>query len=91
MRKPPVQFDTATAMAYVGQAVQLELIMDEDEPPYWCCMHIVGLVLTKDGVWDFPYFMTMSLPPDGRTPSEVPFNDILSIRVADQIEGRSHG
>jgi hypothetical protein len=90
MHKSPIQFDTATAMAYVGQAVSMELYVDEDEPPYTCCKHIVGLVLPKDGVWDFPYFMTMSLTPDGRTPFEVPFDDILSIRIADQTEGRSH-
>jgi hypothetical protein len=91
MPKSPVQFDTSTAMAYVGQAVLMELYMDEDEPPYWCCKHIVGLVLPKDGVWDFPYFMTMSLTPDGRTPFEVPFNDILSIRVMQHRDRHGSG
>ena len=35
----------------------------------------------KEGVWDYPYFMAMSFISDGRTPSEIPFMDILTIRV----------
>jgi len=80
MRKP-VTLDAETAMSYVGESVLMELHMDEGEPPYWCCVHIVGVVLEKEGVWDYPYFMTMSFTSDGRTPSEIPFVDILTIRA----------
>ncbi|KJS28257.1 MAG: hypothetical protein VR76_07900 [Pseudomonas sp. BRH_c35] len=81
MRKPGITLDTQAAMAYIGESVLMELYMDEDEPPYWCCVHIVGVVLEKEGVWDYPYFMAMSFTSDGRTPSEIPFMDILTIRV----------
>ena len=80
MRKP-VTLDAEAAKAYIGQSVLLELHMDEDEPPYWCCVHIVGVVLEKEGVWDYPYFMAVSFVDDGRTPSEIPFVDILTIRA----------
>ncbi|MCG6540683.1 hypothetical protein MCB86_11430, partial [Pseudomonas sp. KSR10] len=78
MRKPGITLDTQAAMAYIGESVLMELYMDEDEPPYWCCVHVVGVVLEKEGVWDYPYFMAMSFTSDGRTPSEIPFMDILT-------------
>jgi hypothetical protein len=81
MRKPGITLDTQAAMGYIGESVLMELYMDEGEPPYWCCVHIVGVVLEKEGVWDYPYFMAMSFTSDGRTPSEIPFMDILTIRV----------
>lgn len=81
MRKPGITLDTQAAMAYIGESGLMELYMDEGEPPYWCCVHIVGVVLEKEGVWNYPYFMTMSFTSDGRTPSEIPFMDILTIRV----------
>ena len=83
--------DAATALTYIGQVALMELHMDECEPPYWCCMHIVGVVLAKDGVWDYPYFMTMSLVDDGRTPCEVPFVDILTIRAIRHRDRQSSG
>lgn len=80
MRRQPVGLTEDSAMAYLGQTVLMELDMAED-PSFWWLAHIIGIVLAKDGVWDYPYFLVLSHSSEGSTPLEVPFDDILAIRV----------
>ncbi|PNG14366.1 hypothetical protein [Stutzerimonas stutzeri] len=80
MRRQPVGLTEDSAMAYLGQTVLMELDMAED-PTFWWLAHIIGIVLAKDGVWDYPYFLVLSHSSEGSTPLEVPFDDILAIRV----------
>lgn len=88
MRKPPVQFDAATAFSYIGQPVLVELVWDGDPEPMWRFKHIVGVVLPVQGVNDIGYFLTVPVIGSADFPDETYFDSIRTIRTLPVIRSR---
>lgn len=82
-------FDVTEAVAYLGRTVLIELVWDEDPEPYWCCVHIAGLVLGLQGVYEHPHFMVFSVAKPQSYPDELFWSDIRTIRVLENRSNRS--
>lgn len=72
--------DVATAVAYLGKTVVVELQWDDEPQPHSYCVHVVGVVLPMEGVFDEAYFMIKGISDDSAYPGEMFFSDIRSIR-----------
>ncbi|MEL7561088.1 hypothetical protein [Stutzerimonas chloritidismutans] len=81
MRKPGVTLDTEAAMGYIGHTVLVELHWDDEPESYWYCLHIVGMMLPVEGVYEHGCFMTLELNAQDEFPNEVFFSNIRTIRV----------
>lgn len=73
--------ESEKAFGYVGQTVLVELIFDEEPEPYWMCLHVVGVVLPKEGVYEHAFFMVIDPTSKIRSPYEVYFSHIRTIRA----------
>jgi hypothetical protein len=73
--------DASTAQEYIGQTVLVELHWDDEPESYWYCLHIVGMVVPMEGVYDHGYFLTFDLNAQESHPNEVFFSDIRTIRA----------
>lgn len=82
-------FDVTEAVAYLGRTVLIELVWDEDPEPHWCCVHIAGLVLGLQGVYEHPHFMVFSVAKPQSYPDELFWSDIRTIRVLENRSNRS--
>ncbi|MBJ7548814.1 hypothetical protein JHC42_18430 [Pseudomonas sp. OA3] len=73
--------NASNAAQYVGQTALVELAWDDEPEPLWLFLHIVGVVLPFEGVYDQAYFMTLEMNDPGQFPNEVFFSDIRTIRA----------
>ena len=73
--------DASTAQDYIGQTVLVELHWDDEPESYWYCLHIVGVMLPVEGVYEHGCFMTLELNAQGEFPNEVFFSNIRTIRA----------
>ena len=76
-----VALDAATALGYIGQAVLVELVWDDDPEAIWRFKHIVGVVLPVEGVYEDGYFLTVPFNDSTDFPTEIFFNTIRTIRA----------
>ncbi|WP_313514072.1 hypothetical protein [Pseudomonas sp.] len=81
MTKRGITLDAATAFNYLSKTVLIELRWDDEPESYWCCEHIVGVVLPMEGVHEHAYFLAINVASDRPYPNEVFFSDIRTIRV----------
>ncbi len=91
MNSHGLTLDAASAFAYVGQAVLVELVWDDEPEPFWQCMNIVGVVLPVEGIQEHAYFLAMELSSSTRYPTEVFFSDIRTIRAMRHRDRQSSG
>ena len=73
--------DASTAQDYIGQTVLVELHWDDEPESYWYCLHIVGVMLPVEGVYEHGCFTTLELNAQDEFPNEVFFSNIRTIRV----------
>jgi len=80
-------FDVTEACGLLGKTVLVELVwLDEEtgEPnDMWCCVNIVGVVLTLKGVYEHPHFLVMDFARPWPTPHEMFWDNIRTMRVLD--------
>ncbi|QLC73698.1 hypothetical protein LPB260_23535 [Pseudomonas sp. LPB0260] len=81
MRKPRIAIDAAKALSYVGQTVLIEMAWDAEPESFWQCTHIVGVLLPTADMKGSPYFLGVELSSSTRTPNEIYFDDICTIRA----------
>ena len=76
-------FDVTEAVSYLGRTALVELVwVDEDTgeiDDMWCCVHIVGVVLALEGVYEHPHFLTMDFAHPWPTPHEMFWDNIRAI------------
>ena len=79
---------TATeAILLLGKTVLVELVWDDDPEPLWCFVHIAGVVLALEGIYEHPHFMVFSESRSQVYPDEMFWSDIGTLRV---LERRRH-
>jgi hypothetical protein len=86
-------FDVTEALSYLGKTVLVELAFDDPDDghfQHWCCVHIVGVVLALEGVYDHPHFMYLDLVNPSSYPYEMMWEDIRTVRVLES-RTRSRG
>jgi hypothetical protein len=91
MRKQPVALDAATAMAFIGQTVLMELQWDTEPESLWLLMHIVGVVLPMPGVCDHACFMAVDFASGETYPDRVFFSQVRTIRAIRHRDRQSSG
>ena len=77
-------FDVTDALAYLGKTVLFELSFDDEDGvtfEMWRCVHVVGVVLELEGVYQHPHFLCFDLPDPGGFPTELLWSDVKTSRV----------
>ncbi|WP_271409370.1 hypothetical protein [Pseudomonas sp. Q1-7] len=69
-------FNTPTALSLLGRTAMVELVWDDDPRPLWVCVHILGVVLRLDGVYEHPHFLTMDVHELEPFPNEMFWTNI---------------
>lgn len=87
----PIALDNSTALAFVGQAALIEQGWEQEPESFWQCMHIVGVVLPKEGVCAHGYFMAIAVSAELPHACEVYFSDIRTIRAIRHRDRHSSG
>lgn len=72
--------DTATALSYLGQTVLMELGWDDYPQPIWRCLHVLGVVLPKEGVYDHGHFMVINALNPEEFLQEIFWDDIRTLQ-----------
>ncbi|WP_076426701.1 hypothetical protein [Aquipseudomonas alcaligenes] len=72
------------AVLLLGKTVLVELAWDDDPEPLWCLVHIAGVVLGLQGVYEHPHFMVFNASGGQAYPNEMFWSDIRTLRVMDQ-------
>ncbi|MGQ7817114.1 hypothetical protein ACUTAH_15840 [Metapseudomonas furukawaii] len=63
--------DSATALSCLGQTVLMELGWDEDPESVWRCLHVLGVVLPKEGIYEHGHFVVVNALDPKAFPHEV--------------------
>ncbi|MDT4838578.1 hypothetical protein FQZ97_723380 [compost metagenome] len=78
-----------TALSYLGQTVIMELGWDDDPEPVWRCLHVLGVVLPKEGVYEHGHFMVLNALNPDEFPHEIFWANIRTLQtVHDRTEVR---
>lgn len=72
------------AVLLLGKTALVELAWDDDPEPLWCLVHIVGVVLALQGVYEHPHFMVFSASGGQTYPNEMFWSDIRTLHVLEQ-------
>lgn len=74
------------AVLLLGKTALVELAWDDDPESLWCLVHIVGVVLALQGVYEHPHFMVFSASGGQTYPDEMFWSDIRTLRVLEQSQ-----
>ncbi|WP_447589986.1 hypothetical protein [Aquipseudomonas campi] len=87
----PITLDAATAISYIGKTALMELRWDAEPESSWQLMHIVGVVLPMEGVYDHACFMAVYFDTPDPYPERVFFTEICTIRAIRHRDRQSSG
>ena len=87
----PISLDAVTAFSYIGKTVLLELRCDDEAEPMWQLMHIVGVVLPMEGVYEHACFMAVYFDTSDPYPERVFFTEILTLRAMQHRDRHGSG
>jgi len=86
-----ISLDAATAISYIGQTVHLGLRCDDEPEPMCQLMHIVGVVLPMEGVYEHACFMAVYFDTSDPYPERVYFTEILTLRAMQHRDRHGSG
>lgn len=72
------------AVLLLGTTALVELVWDDDPESLWRLVHIVGVVIALQGVYEHPHFMVFSASGGQIYPDEMFWSDIRTLRVLEQ-------
>ncbi|WP_044871456.1 hypothetical protein [Pseudomonas sp. LFM046] len=73
------EYDFPSATSLIGRTVLVELSWPDDPISVWSCVHIVGVVLSLEGVYEHPHFLTMDIDEPQPFPNEMFWSNIRSL------------
>ena len=91
MTSPCISLDAATAVSYIGKTAIMELRWDAEPESSWQLMHIVGVVLPMEGVYEHACFMAVYSDTTDPYPERVFFTEIRTIRAIRHRDRQSSG
>lgn len=77
----PISLDADTAVSYIGKTALMELRWEAEPESSWQLMHIVGVVLPMEGVYEHACFMAVYFDTTDPYPERVFFTEIRTIRA----------
>lgn len=72
------------AVSLLGKTVLVELSWDDDPESLWCFVHVVGVVLALEGLYEHPCFMVLSVAKPQAHPEEMFWSNIRTLQVLEQ-------
>ena len=87
----PISLDADTAVSYIGKTALLELRCGDEPEPMWQVMHIVGVVLPMEGVYEHACFMAVYFDTSDPYPERVFFTEILTLRAMQHRDRHGSG
>lgn len=91
MSSPCISLDAATAVSYIGKTALMELRWDAEPESSWQLMHIVGVVLPMEGVYEHACFMAVYFDTTDPYPERVFFTEIRTIRAMQHRDRHGFG
>lgn len=75
------EYDFPTAISLLGKTALVELKWTGDPAPVWVCVHIIGVVLAVEGIYEHPHFMTLDAFEPQPFPNEMFWTNIRSLQA----------
>lgn len=83
--------DATTALTYIGKTVLAELGWPDGSEPSWLLLHIVGVVLPMEGIYNHACFMVVDFGSDDPYPDQVFLSQVRTIRAIRHRDRHSSG
>lgn len=77
-------FDAACAL--MGRTAWIELNWPDVPEPTFTCVHIVGVVMAMEGVYDAPHFLTFQYNGSQMFPEELFWSDIRALHPVRKVK-----
>ena len=91
MTSPCISLDAAAAVSYIGKTAIMELRWDAEPESSWQLMHIVGVVLPMEGVYEHACFMAVYSDTADPYPERVFFTEIRTIWAVQHRDRQGSG
>ncbi len=82
-------FDAACAL--IGRTAWIELNWPDVPEPTLTCVHIVGVVMALEGVYDAPHFLTFKYKGSEMFPEELFWSDIRALHPVRTVKREGMG